>query len=129
MVNKVTYTDEYDICQQFNGYFSTIGMKVQETLPNTSTNAGFSNYLNGSQSTNSFGFSRKTGPEIENEIMTLKSKRSHISTYSDKILNYISNLVSDLLIFITNSSLPSGSFPQFRKLVHIIQIFKAGDPN
>ena len=67
--------------------------------------------------------------EIENEIMSLKSKRSHISTYSDKILKYISNLVSPLLTYIMNRSLTSGSFPQFLKIARVIPIFKAGDRN
>ena len=31
IVNNVTYTDVYDIWQQFNDYFSTIGKKVQCT--------------------------------------------------------------------------------------------------
>ena len=129
IVNNVTYTDEYEICQQFNDYFSTIGKKVQETIPDTSTNDDFSNYLNESQSTHSFEFSRVSVQEIENEIMSLKSKRSHISTYSDKILKYISNLVSPLLTYIMNRSLTSGSFPQFLKIARVIPIFNAGDAN
>ena len=67
--------------------------------------------------------------EIENAIRSLKSKRSHISTYSDKILKYINNLVSPLLAYIMNRSLASGSFPQFLKIARVIPIFKAGDPN
>ena len=129
LVNNVTYTDEYEICQQFNDYYSTIGKKVQETIPDTSTDDGFSNYMNESQSTHSFEFSRVSVQEIENAIMSLKSKRSHISTYSDKILKYINNLVSPLLAYIMNRSLASGSFPQFLKIARVIPIFKAGDPN
>ena len=46
IVNSVTYTDEYEICQQFNDCYYTIGKKAQETIPDTSMNHGFSNYLN-----------------------------------------------------------------------------------
>ena len=82
-------------------------------------------YLNESQSTHSFKFSWVTVQEIGNQIMSLKSKRSHISTYSDKILKYISNLVSPLLTYIMNKSLTSGSFPQFLKVARVIPSFKA----
>ena len=54
IVNNVACTNEYDICQQVNDYYSTIGKKVQETIPETSTNDDFSHYLNESQSTNFF---------------------------------------------------------------------------
>ena len=84
---NVTYTDAYGICQQFKDYFSTLVKKVQETLPDTSMNDDFSNYLNNSQSTNSFKFSRISVQELENEIVSLKSKRSHFYTYYDKNLD------------------------------------------
>ena len=80
-INDVTYTDEYDIFQQFKDYFSTIDKKEHET--DTSTNEDFSNYRNESQSTHSIKFYRVSVQESENEIMSLKSNRSHISTYSD----------------------------------------------
>ena len=129
IVNNITYTNEYDICQQFNDYFSTIGEKVQETIPDTSTNNDFSNYLNEFQSTTSFEFSRIGVQEIENTIMSSKSKRSHISTYSDKVLKYVCNLVPPLLTYIMNNSSTSGSFPQLLKVARVIHIFEAGDPN
>ena len=92
-------------------------------------NDGFSNYLNESQSTHSIEFSRVSVQEIEDEFMSLKSKRSHISTYSDKILKYMSNLVLPLLTYIMNRTLTSGSFPQFLKIARVIPIYKAGCPN
>ena len=61
--------------------------------------------------------------------MSLRSKISHIFIYSDKILKYISNLVSPLLTNIMNKSLTSGLFPQLLKVARIVPIFKAGDPN
>ena len=67
--------------------------------------------------------------EIENEIISLKSKRSHISTYSDKTLKYISNLVSHLPIYIMNRSSTSGSILQLLKIACVVPIFKAGDLN
>ena len=66
----MTYTDEHEIDQQFNGYFSTIGKKVQESIPDTSANDDFSKYLNESQSTHSFEISGVGVQEIENEIMS-----------------------------------------------------------
>ena len=128
IVNIVTYTDEYETCLQFNDYFSAIVKKVKETIPYTSMNDGFSNYLNESQSTHSFQLSWVGVQEIENEFMSLKSRRTHSSIYSDKALNYISNLVSPLVAYILNSSLTSGSFPNFLNIARVIQIFKAGDP-
>ena len=50
LVNNVTYTGEYDYYQQFNGNFSIIGRKVQETVPDASTKDKMSNYLNESHS-------------------------------------------------------------------------------
>ena len=49
IVNSITYADEYDICKEFSDYFFTQGKKIQETLPDTSTNDDLSNYLNESQ--------------------------------------------------------------------------------
>ena len=96
-MNNVTFTDEYDICQQFKDCFSITAKKVQETIPDTSTNYDFSNYLIESESTNSLKFYRGAVHEIENKIMSSKSRRSHIPTCSDKILNYTRKLVSPLV--------------------------------
>ena len=65
----------------------------------------------------------------ENESMSLNSKRSHISTYSNKVLKCISNLVSPLLFYIIKKTLNSGSFPQLVKVARFISIFKSDDPN
>ena len=106
-----------------------MGKKVQETIPETSTNDDFSHYLNESQSTNFFKFSRVSVQEMDNEIMSLKTKKSNNSTYSDKILKYISKLVSPLFDCIIKKSLTSGLFPQLLTIVRVIQTFKACDPN
>ena len=67
--------------------------------------------------------------EIKTEIMYLKFEKSHISTYPDKNLKYISNLVSPMLTNIMNKSLTPGFFPQLLKVACFITIFKADDPN
>ena len=128
IVNNVTHTDEYENCQQFNDYFFTIGKKVHETIPDNSMNNVFFNYLNESQSTRSFEFSRVSVQEIKNEFMSLKYKRYHISIFYDKILKYISNLVSPLITYIMNRSITFGSYPQFPKFDRAIPIVEGGDP-
>ena len=55
-VNNVTSTDEDNIYQQLNEYFSTIGWKVQEKIPHTFTNDNLSNNMIESQSINSFKY-------------------------------------------------------------------------
>ena len=57
IVINVTFINECDTCQQFNDFFSTIDKKVQETIPDTSSNDDFSKYLFDSQCTDSFKFS------------------------------------------------------------------------
>ena len=56
--------------------------------------------------------------------MSSKSRRSHIFTNYDKFLKYISNLVSLLLGYAMNSSLPFGSLLQLLKVARVIPIAK-----
>ena len=65
--------------------------------------------------------------EIESTVLSLKNNMSNISTYPNKILKFISNLVSPLLTIILNRSPISGYFTKSLKTARVVSIFKAGD--
>ena len=59
--------------------------------------------------------------------MSRPNKSSHISTYSIKVIKYLSNLISPILAILINRSLCNGTFPQILKIAHVIPEFKSGD--
>lgn len=59
----------------------------------------------------------------------MKSKSTHIDTYSIKILKYLVDIISPILCNIINLSFETGYFPTFCKIARVVPLFKSGDKN
>ena len=121
------YTDPLDIANQFNSYFSNIGLNLANKISPTSTS--FQDYLN-------YAFSPKDSiflaPTDCDEIITLCNKlKSGTSSGCDDIkpdvIKSVSGLIAAPLSHIFNLSLSSGSVPTKLKNAKVVPIFKKGD--
>ena len=121
------YKDGFEICELFNDFFTSVSSRIHDSIPPPISEDEFSYYLQDIQVTTQFEFSPIQIEEIENTILSLKENKSHISTYPNKSLKIISNLVSPLLSIILNKSLTTGCFPKSLKTARVVPIFKAGD--
>ena len=75
----------------------------------------------------SSNFHRYKLMKLNARISLWRKNKSHIFTYSNKILKIISNLVSPLLSLIINKALTTRYFPNSLKTIRVVPIFKAGD--
>ena len=100
-------------------------LKYRETFAENS--AVPENTLHQESELNPFSFKRVSAFDVSKIIYGLKNKPCHISTYSAKVLKYISALVSPFLADIINTSLSTGIFPDMLKLARVVPIFKNGD--
>ena len=65
--------------------------------------------------------------EVESTILPLKENKFHFSTYPNRILKYISILVSPLLTTIINKTLTTGCFLKSLETGRVVSIFKTAD--
>ena len=111
----------------FNDFFTSLRRRIQKFIPQPISEDKVSYHLQDIQANTQFEFLPIQNDDIESTVLSLKENKSHISTYPNKILNFISILVSPLLSIILNNSLASGCFPKSLKKARVVPIFKAGD--
>ena len=121
------YTDGLQICELFNEYFSSVSTKIHDSIPSPTSEDDFSYYLRNIRMSTTFSFSTIQITEVETTILSLKENKTHISTYPNRILKYISNLVSPLLTTIINKSTTTSCFPKSLKTAQEVSVFKTGD--
>ena len=91
------YADGFEICELLNDFFTSVSSRIHESIPPLMSEENISYYLHYIQVNTPFEFSPIQIDEIESTILSFKENNSHVSTYSNKILKFISNLVSPLL--------------------------------
>ena len=126
VVDGVTLTDGRDIAEAFNVHFSSVGKKIDQSLPLPLNRNCFMNYVSSSP-INSFFFVPIHPSELSHIIHKMKNKSSHIGTYSVRIVKYLSDILSPILCQIFNNSFETGHFPNFCKVARVIPLFKSGD--
>ena len=117
------YNDNQSVANILNDHFASVGSKIASTFPETRTEN--ENVYRESES--NFLFKTVTSLDVSKIIHCLKNKPCHISTYSAKVLKYISAIVSPFLAVIINMSLSTGIFPDMLKLARVVPILKSGD--
>ena len=126
VVNGCHISNDAEIANHFNGFFSSIGKKQADLIPNTGS-APFSNYLK-SPATSEFKFSQVNPEDIYKIICKFKSKNSsgddHLSL---KLLKCIGEKISAPLSVIINQSLHCGIFPEALKLAKVIPLYKKNE--
>ena len=124
-VNNEQITDNTDICNNFNEYFTTIADKI---LKNNKTPIlrTFDKYLPEPNS-NSFVFDPCTPNEVYLLVEQLNpSKGTGPNGIHTEILKMINHLICDTLCNIFNMCITSGKHPDKLKLSHTLPIFKKG---
>lgn len=120
-----TITNKTDIANEFNLFFSTIGEKLSNAIPDTGED-----YLRNlpNQPKEIFKFEQTDEETIGLIIDKMESKKS--SSF-DTISNFhLKSLKSSLLLplkIAVNKSLLEGTFPNQYKLAKVVPLFKAGD--
>ena len=124
-INDKDVSDNKQIANQFNIFFTNIGTKLASEIPTTNTT--FEHYLK-HPSENKMVF-KEINEETTNRIIhDLKSKSScGKDGLSVKLLKHIKEEVNKPLTLIRNQSLKMGIFPDKLKISKVIPIFKKDD--
>ena len=108
-----------------NESLTTLPINIQISIPRTSVSTHYSQYLTHVSALNTF-LSQVSLSDVENIRVGLKSKSSHINTYSVKTLKYLKNLISPILLELINKSFMTGIFPGLFRQARVTSIFKSG---
>ena len=117
-------TDQINIANQFNAYFSSIGTKLASQIPGKY----FKDYLHSPVNNVNFKFKLIYIENTVNIIDGLKTKSScgH-DGLSVKILKQIIYELSSPITLIINQSLNTGIFPDRLKIAKVIPVYKKDD--
>ena len=124
--NNVTFSDDTDIANAFNDFFSTVGNKLGESI---SSNIHPRRFMYDSN-VNTIFLSPITDDEILKGIFSLRNGKSPgIDEITPRILKSISHVIVPILCHIFNLVLTSGIYPDALKVAKVIPVFKKGDRN
>ena len=118
-------TEQQEICNKFNNFFSNIGQNISKTIPLCTTSNNPSSII--SQHKKSFFFTPITSNKIMIQIGKLDNKKSPgIDKIQNKFLKYVGDIISPFLAEIFNNHIRLGKFPQELKTAKIVPIHKNG---
>ena len=127
VVDGVNLNNDFEIAEAFNNHFSTVGKKIDESMPNPFDPNDIITYNSAISPSNSFFFSPISPYDVKKVIDAMDNKSSHIDTYSIKIIKHLSSNISPILSKLINKSFELGQFPQFCKVARVVPIYKTGD--
>jgi hypothetical protein len=124
-VNNELVTDPEQISEEFNKFFSNVGMAISQTVEPTEKNP--LDYLNYRINTElNFGvFSQADFINIVNGFQPKESKDYY--EISNKLLKFLKFEIATPLAYIFNLSFATGKFPKKLKIRRTVPIFKSGD--
>ena len=123
----ILYDNPRDIADAFNTHFSTIAQKIDDLIPAPGPGSpSYADFLRDTNIQNTFNFSPVNIEDISRIIYSFQNKSSHMSTYSVKVIKFISPLISPILRDLINRSLAEGIFPNFCKIARVVPVFKSG---
>ena len=126
LVNGSRVSDINVIVEEFNKYFTDIGINLYENI-DSPKDYSFQDYLR-TPSANTFCFKKVSESEISKIIDDLKPKSScGVDGISNKILKYIKTLILYPLTLIINQAIETGIFPDKLKLAKVIPIYKKNE--
>ena len=118
-------TDPVDIANEFNGFFSEIGKKLETKI--IKTDITYDKLLK-NPNEKSFFMKPTSEEEVKYLILNLNPHKSTgPSSFPTKILKYIVNIISKPVCDLVNMSMSNGTFPDTLKIAEVIPIFKKGD--
>jgi len=118
-------TDKSDIACEFNDFFTSIGVKISESI--ATTNAKPEDFMPILENIQNLDLGTTSQVHVVDIIKSLQTKNScDIEGISTKLLQKIAIELSWPLSHIFNLSLSTGVFPSKLKLSRTVPIFKAG---
>jgi hypothetical protein len=126
-IDEQVITENETIADLFNEYFTDIGPNLSNQI--TETNTDFKRYMK-FKTQHKFNFKNININEVLNALEKLKtSKSTGHDNIPAKLLKDASDAVASFLVFIFNTSLTYGIFPDNLKTARISPIHKSGDKN
>ena len=125
IVNGFLISDDAEIANQFNRYFTSVAEDLVNNIP--TTESYFKKYL--SEPNVKLIFIKPTTPDkIQNIISSIKPKLScRIENIPSKVIKYSPKTILKALSHVFNLSLAQGTFISSFKTAKVIPIYKKGD--
>jgi hypothetical protein len=125
-INDLLNENEKDMAEEFNTFFSEVGVKISNSIKNTSLEPD--DFIPPNPNPPNLEFGRISPMVVKNTISNFKSKTSQdIDGISNKLLKAISNEICTPLAHIFNLSPNQGIFPSKLKASQTVPIFKSGN--
>lgn len=118
----VIFTEEQDIVDQFNIYFSTVGTNLAQRIANNSKST-----FKEEKCQKTIFLEPTTITEVKNTITNLKN---NCAPGEDKITKHdliiLFEIIGNIIVTLMNNILSTGNFPEELKVAKITPIFKKG---
>ena len=125
-VNKKSITDQKEIANLFNNYFTSIGPSMSVKL--APSQFDFIEFMRPSSSTNVFRFQHVNYDMVYNLLQKMDtSKATGLDGISPTILKLAAPVISKFLTEIFNKSIDTGIFPDSWKVSKVLPLFKKDD--
>jgi hypothetical protein len=125
-IDGVPESDPSKIANQFNSFFTSIGKKISNDVPNV--NIEPEDYINYGRNIPEMNLGNTTPEHVLKVIRKFKNKSScDVHGVSTKMIKHIGPEISVPLAHVFNLSLVSGKFPAMLKQCRVIPIFKSGN--
>lgn len=124
--NGTILTEDIDIAQHFNSFFSKIGQKISDSISKTETDP--LSLLKTDPNTPTLNFDEITPTHVNDILKQICPKKSvDIDGISNFLLKQLKDQISTPLAHIFNISLKNGVYPEKFKISRVIPIYKSGD--
>ena len=128
LLNDEKITNENEIAENFNKFFTEIGPNLSKKITINSSKS-YQSFLT-EKIDHSFEFEEVTVDDIKNIISKIKPKSSSgHDNISSILLKKISDYVSPTLALIINQSLRTGIFPEKLKIAQVMPLYKKDSPH
>ena len=126
IVNGFLISDDAEIANQFNRYFTLVAEDLVNNIPTTESH--FKNYLS-EPNVKSIFMKPTTPDEIQNTISTIKPKLNcGIHNIPSKVIKYTPKTIMKALSHVFNLSLAQGTFISSFKTAKVIPKYKKETP-
>ena len=123
-INNKVITDETEISNAFNDFFSTVAGELSEKI--VPSNNSYDDFLKNPNS-NSFFVSPVSKEEIERTILSMKiGKSTGPNSIPTNVLKLTYKIISEPISTIVNNSFKTGIYPDMFKVAKIIPLHKKG---
>lgn len=123
--NNASFTNNKDIANAFNNYFSNIGKHLASNLP--TRNLQCTDYLDPPVN-NTIFLTPIDKEEVLQEISKLKpGKAPGMDNIKGEIIKTIAHVIGDALVHVFNLCFTSGVYPDILKIAKVIPLYKKGN--